>query len=64
MAKKNKRNLGTVHGWGIAAKNNGAVEIVALADNRMTIRALKRTEYRGGDYKVVKIAAKLEHYVK
>jgi len=67
MAKTTKtknRTLGTVQGWGIATETNGKLELVATADGRLDIRAMKRTSYPGRDYKVVRIDAKLTHYLK
>ncbi|WEU67419.1 hypothetical protein [Xanthomonas phage JGB6] len=61
---KTNRNLGTVNGWGIATVNENGVELVATANGRMAIRALKRSSFPGGEFKVVQIAAKLTHYVK
>lgn len=62
-ATKN-RNLGTIQGWGIATTVNGALELVETSNNRMDIRAAKREDYPGKDYKVVRIDAKLTHYLK
>lgn len=62
-ATKN-RTLGNIQGWGIATTINGALELVESSNNRMDIRALKRSDYPGRDYKVVKIDAKLTHYLK
>ncbi len=67
MAKTTKtknRTLGTVEGWGIATNVGGKLTIVASANGRLEIRAQKRINYPGKDYKVVKIEAKLTHYLK
>lgn len=62
--KTKKRTLGTVQGWGIATETNGKLELVATADARLEIRAEKRAKYPGANYKVVRIDAKLTHYLK
>lgn len=66
MAKKTTKNrtLGTVNGWGIAEIVNGHPVLVATADGRLEIRAHKRVNFPGKNFKVVKIAAKLTHYLK
>lgn len=63
-AKTKNRTLGTIAGWGIATTVNGALELVESSNNRLAIRAEKRKNYPGRDYKVVKIEAKLTHYLK
>ncbi|WPH68416.1 hypothetical protein [Stenotrophomonas phage BUCTxx99] len=62
--KTKNRTLGTINGWGIATTVNGELELVASAEGRMEIRAVKRKDYPGKDYKVVQISAKLTHYLK
>jgi hypothetical protein len=62
--KTKNRTLGTVAGWGIATNLNGGLELVEISSNRLDIRAVKRKDYPGKDYKVVKIDAKLTHYLK
>jgi hypothetical protein len=59
----NKR-LGKVQGWGIATGAGKNIELVATANGRLAIRALKRASYAGSEFKVVKIDAVLTHYTK
>ena len=62
--KTKNRTLGTINGWGIATTKNGELELVASAEGRLEIRAEKRKNFPGKDYKVVQISAKLTHYLK
>lgn len=63
--KKRSGVYGVVHGWGIATTHaDSGVELLATASGRLAIREIKRRDYPGPKYVIVRIAANLVKYEK